>query len=195
MATKTIRDEMFIASLFVYFFNLSHFASSGKYSSTCLSGQTWGTSSGGYLCIHPAYHDPWASHKGMRGSSRARYLSSLYPNSSHFSFSPPIVTKHHQTLSASHQLTLSLASSTMAPPYVTYNSGLDSKHLHLGNLVHDFKNPANLDPYEEKSYTEYLYPPLTLLFSQVNKPPLTLRAASPPHHPSGQPPPRSRIMP
>lgn len=38
--------------------------------------------------------------------------------------------------------------------YVTYNKGLDAKHLHLGNLVHDFKDPINLEPYIEKAYTE-----------------------------------------
>jgi hypothetical protein len=38
--------------------------------------------------------------------------------------------------------------------YVTYNSGQEAKHLHLGNLVHDFKNPNSLDPYVEKAYTE-----------------------------------------
>jgi len=38
--------------------------------------------------------------------------------------------------------------------YVTYNEGVDAKHLHLGNLVHDYLNPRELDPYVEKSYTE-----------------------------------------
>jgi len=38
--------------------------------------------------------------------------------------------------------------------YITYNEGLDSKHLHLGNLVHDFKNPSFHDPHIEKSYTD-----------------------------------------
>jgi hypothetical protein len=41
--------------------------------------------------------------------------------------------------------------------YVTYNEGIDSKRLHLGNLVHDFKDPKNLDPYVEKTYTEWVY--------------------------------------
>jgi len=34
------------------------------------------------------------------------------------------------------------------------SSGLDAKHLHLGNLVHDFKNPILYDPHVEKAYTE-----------------------------------------
>ena len=38
--------------------------------------------------------------------------------------------------------------------YITYNEGLQVKHLHLGNLVHDFKVPNSLDPYEETAYTE-----------------------------------------
>ena len=38
--------------------------------------------------------------------------------------------------------------------YITYNQGLDAKHLHLGNLVHDFKNPKFFDPYVEAAYTE-----------------------------------------
>jgi len=42
--------------------------------------------------------------------------------------------------------------------YVTYNEGLDAKHLHLGNLVHDFKDPKNLEPYVEKAYTDITEP-------------------------------------
>ncbi|RDW68171.1 hypothetical protein BP6252_09567 [Coleophoma cylindrospora] len=42
--------------------------------------------------------------------------------------------------------------------YVTYNEGLVAKHLHLGNLVHDFKHPKNLEPYIEKSYTDIAEP-------------------------------------
>lgn len=38
--------------------------------------------------------------------------------------------------------------------YVTYNEGVEAKHLHLGNLVHDYTKPNSLDPYVEKSYTE-----------------------------------------
>jgi hypothetical protein len=38
--------------------------------------------------------------------------------------------------------------------YVTYNEGLEAKHLHLGNLVHDYHNPNALDPHVEKAYTE-----------------------------------------
>jgi hypothetical protein len=38
--------------------------------------------------------------------------------------------------------------------YYTYNEGVEAKHLHLGNLVHDYKNPNEYEPYVEKSYTE-----------------------------------------
>ncbi|KAI9053134.1 hypothetical protein LZ554_003400 [Drepanopeziza brunnea f. sp. 'monogermtubi'] len=38
--------------------------------------------------------------------------------------------------------------------YVTYNAGIDGKHLHLGNLVHDYQNPSFYDPYIEKAYTD-----------------------------------------
>jgi hypothetical protein len=38
--------------------------------------------------------------------------------------------------------------------YITYNAGIDGKHLHLGNLVHDFKNPSFYEPHVEKAYTE-----------------------------------------
>jgi hypothetical protein len=38
--------------------------------------------------------------------------------------------------------------------YVTYAEGQEAKHLHLGNLSHDLKNPNEYDPYIEKSYTE-----------------------------------------
>lgn len=38
--------------------------------------------------------------------------------------------------------------------YITYNEGQEAKHLHLGNLVHDFKNPNEYEPYVEKAYTE-----------------------------------------
>jgi len=38
--------------------------------------------------------------------------------------------------------------------YVTYNQGLDVKHLHLGNLVHDYKKPLAFEPYVDKSYTD-----------------------------------------
>jgi hypothetical protein len=40
--------------------------------------------------------------------------------------------------------------------YYTYNSGVEAKHLHLGNLVHDYKNPNDLEPYIEKAYTEFV---------------------------------------
>ena len=40
--------------------------------------------------------------------------------------------------------------------YVTYNEGIDAKRLHLGNLVHDFKNPALYEPYIDKTYTEWV---------------------------------------
>ncbi|PMD29393.1 hypothetical protein L207DRAFT_538810 [Hyaloscypha variabilis F] len=43
--------------------------------------------------------------------------------------------------------------------HVTYNQGLPSKHLHLGNLVHDFQNPDILEPYIEKAYTDIAEPP------------------------------------
>ncbi|CAG8971582.1 hypothetical protein HYALB_00009231 [Hymenoscyphus albidus] len=42
--------------------------------------------------------------------------------------------------------------------YYTYNSGVECKHLHLGNLVHDFKLPTSLEPYEEKAYTDIAEP-------------------------------------
>jgi len=45
--------------------------------------------------------------------------------------------------------------------YVTYNEGLEAKRLHLGNLVHDFKDPKNLEPYVEKAYTDIAEPPPT----------------------------------
>jgi len=38
--------------------------------------------------------------------------------------------------------------------YITYDHGIDAKHLHLGNLVHDFKHPKDYEPYVEKAYTE-----------------------------------------
>ncbi|EKD14930.1 hypothetical protein MBM_06691 [Drepanopeziza brunnea f. sp. 'multigermtubi' MB_m1] len=38
--------------------------------------------------------------------------------------------------------------------YVTYNAGIDGKHLHLGNLVHDYQNPSFYEPYVEKAYTD-----------------------------------------
>ena len=38
--------------------------------------------------------------------------------------------------------------------YITYNEGLEAKHLHLGNLVHDFNDPKSFDPYVETAYTE-----------------------------------------
>lgn len=41
--------------------------------------------------------------------------------------------------------------------YVTYTRGVDAKHLHLGNLVHDFKDPLNFEPYVEKLYIKWVY--------------------------------------
>jgi hypothetical protein len=38
--------------------------------------------------------------------------------------------------------------------YVTYREGIDAKHLYLGNLAHDPKNPKFYDPYVDKTYTE-----------------------------------------
>ncbi|KAH8679663.1 hypothetical protein BGZ60DRAFT_400397 [Tricladium varicosporioides] len=38
--------------------------------------------------------------------------------------------------------------------YITYNSGLSAKHLHLGNLVHNPKHPESFDPYEETTFTD-----------------------------------------
>jgi hypothetical protein len=38
--------------------------------------------------------------------------------------------------------------------YITYNEGVDAKHLHLGNLVHDYNHPIYLEPYVEKAYAE-----------------------------------------
>jgi hypothetical protein len=40
------------------------------------------------------------------------------------------------------------------PTYFTYNSGIEAKRLHLGNLVHDFKLPDLYEPHVEKAYTE-----------------------------------------
>jgi hypothetical protein len=40
--------------------------------------------------------------------------------------------------------------------YFTYNEGLEAKHLHLGNLVHDYRKPNSLDPYVETAYTEWV---------------------------------------
>ncbi|KAG9245691.1 hypothetical protein BJ878DRAFT_574667 [Calycina marina] len=42
----------------------------------------------------------------------------------------------------------------MSHTYVTYNEGLEAKHLHLGNLVHDFQDPNSFDPYIEKGYVD-----------------------------------------
>jgi len=39
--------------------------------------------------------------------------------------------------------------------YVTYSQGVDAKHISLGNLAHDPKNPKFYDPHVEKSYAEY----------------------------------------
>lgn len=39
--------------------------------------------------------------------------------------------------------------------YVTYSHGVDAKHISLGNLAHDPKNPKFYEPYVEKSYSEY----------------------------------------
>ena len=38
--------------------------------------------------------------------------------------------------------------------YFTYNEGVEAKHLHLGNLVHDYKHPNEYEPYIDKAYTE-----------------------------------------
>ncbi|KAH8588980.1 hypothetical protein B0O99DRAFT_600351 [Bisporella sp. PMI_857] len=38
--------------------------------------------------------------------------------------------------------------------YITYNEGVDAKHLHLGNLVHDYNHPIYLEPYVEKAYAD-----------------------------------------
>ena len=38
--------------------------------------------------------------------------------------------------------------------YFTYNEGLEAKKLHLGNLVHDYRQPNSFDPYVETAYTE-----------------------------------------
>jgi len=40
--------------------------------------------------------------------------------------------------------------------YVTYSQGVDAKHISLGNLAHDPKNPKFYDPYVEKAYAEYV---------------------------------------
>jgi hypothetical protein len=41
--------------------------------------------------------------------------------------------------------------------YITYNEGVEAKHLHLGNLVHDFSEPNLYEPYVEKAYLEYVH--------------------------------------
>jgi len=43
--------------------------------------------------------------------------------------------------------------------YITYNEGQEAKHLHLGNLVHDYNHPNANDPYVEKAYTDISEPP------------------------------------
>ena len=40
--------------------------------------------------------------------------------------------------------------------YVTYSQGVDAKHISLGNLTHDPKNPKFYEPYVEQSYSEYV---------------------------------------
>lgn len=45
-----------------------------------------------------------------------------------------------------------------AVTYIPYSEGQEAKHLHLGNLVHDFQNPNYHDPHVEKAYTEYTPP-------------------------------------
>jgi len=63
--------------------------------------------------------------------------------------------------------------------YVTYNEGIEAKHLHLGNLVHDYLNPIDLDPYVEKSYTDLAeVPPFWADKSTLNDYSLTLGKAS-----------------
>ncbi|TVY60773.1 hypothetical protein LSUE1_G007827 [Lachnellula suecica] len=45
----------------------------------------------------------------------------------------------------------------MAPrqsTYITYNEGIDSRHVHLGNLVHDYNHPNSVEPYVEKAYAD-----------------------------------------
>merc|ERR1711939_308841 len=51
-----------------------------------------------------------------------------------------------------HQYTTSMSKGNVT--YITYNAGIDGKHLHLGNLVHDFKNPSFYEPHVEKAYTD-----------------------------------------
>ncbi|KAG9232813.1 hypothetical protein BJ875DRAFT_465813 [Amylocarpus encephaloides] len=66
----------------------------------------------------------------------------------------------------------------MAPKkstYVTYNEGIDSRHLHLGNLVHDYQHPRALEPYIEKAYTDITEPaPSWATSAQIENCALTL---------------------
>ncbi|KAL2070211.1 hypothetical protein VTL71DRAFT_13237 [Oculimacula yallundae] len=69
--------------------------------------------------------------------------------------------------------------STGKATYITYNAGIDAKHLHLGNLVHDFKNPSFYEPYVEKAYTDIQdSPPDWAELTQLGNYALTLGAGS-----------------
>ncbi|KAG4438582.1 hypothetical protein IFR05_005957 [Cadophora sp. M221] len=72
--------------------------------------------------------------------------------------------------------------------YITYNAGIDGKHLHLGNLVHDFKNPSFYEPHVEKAYTDIQdSPPDWAKLTQLGNYALTLGAGSEQGHDASNP--------
>ncbi|KAG4420106.1 hypothetical protein IFR04_006765 [Cadophora malorum] len=72
--------------------------------------------------------------------------------------------------------------------YITYNAGIDGKHLHLGNLVHDFKNPSFYEPHVEKAYTDIQdSPPDWAEVTQLGNYALTLGAGSEQGHDASNP--------
>merc|ERR1711939_1117936 len=76
-----------------------------------------------------------------------------------------------------HQYTTSMSKGNVT--YITYNAGIDGKHLHLGNLVHDFKNPSFYEPHVEKAYTDIQdSPPDWAEVTQLGNYALTLGAGS-----------------
>lgn len=58
--------------------------------------------------------------------------------------------------------------------YFTYDEGISCKNLHLGNLVHDFKNPSELEPFVCQGFVEYVISIIYLPFPSFRYPPLAL---------------------
>ncbi|CZT11257.1 uncharacterized protein RCO7_09949 [Rhynchosporium graminicola] len=72
--------------------------------------------------------------------------------------------------------------------YITYNAGVDAKHLHLGNLVHDFKNPSFYEPHIEKAYPDIQdSPPDWAELTQLGNYALTLGTGSEQGHAANNP--------